>query len=214
MAVTNIRKGIFETNSSSVHVLCINKMNNNVTIPDTFIFNRDWYFGWGYDEFTDSEIKGSYLYTLLHSIAEDEAVTEYEKTDECKKLLDEEKSNSVYCLERFSNTLVKLIEEHENVYKEKIQKMLFAAGCHTVVWKNYPDEYNADYIRLNGLLPEEPKGYIDHINEAYKFFEDLINCPELLINFLFGDSIMYIGNDNDDTYPNLGYGDYEYVKGN
>lgn len=55
-----IRKGLFETNSSSVHALCIPK-NEPYTLPNEVIFQVGEY-GWGPDEEYNT---ANYLYTTL-----------------------------------------------------------------------------------------------------------------------------------------------------
>ena len=47
----------------------------------------------------------------------------------------------------------------------------------------------------------------------------MIKCPELLINYLFGNGIIYTGNDNDEdaqVYKHIDKSvfDYTYTKGN
>lgn len=64
--ITKIRDGVFETNSSSTHAICI-ATNGKVAIPDGFtelIFEQGE-FGWGYDTLNSIQEKASYLYTGL-----------------------------------------------------------------------------------------------------------------------------------------------------
>lgn len=58
-----IRDGVFETNSSSTHSICIAK-NAELTIPESihFGFNR---FGWEHDTLKSLDEKAQYLYTGL-----------------------------------------------------------------------------------------------------------------------------------------------------
>lgn len=62
-----IRKGVFETNSSSIHTLCIPKRNDLINIPAgiTLTFSLGEY-GWGPEEIIDPNGKASYLWTCLY----------------------------------------------------------------------------------------------------------------------------------------------------
>lgn len=62
----NIRKGLFETNSSSTHAICIGKDNNNLVIPSELTFEVDE-FGWENEVYDDVTTLASYLYTALTS---------------------------------------------------------------------------------------------------------------------------------------------------
>lgn len=57
----NIRRSIFETNSSSVHAICIAK-ENDYNIPSSLNFEVGE-FGWGEDFIYDTWELASYLYT-------------------------------------------------------------------------------------------------------------------------------------------------------
>jgi hypothetical protein len=62
----NIRKGLFETNSSSTHAICIGKDNNNLVIPSELTFEVGE-FGWENEVYDDVTTLASYLYTALTS---------------------------------------------------------------------------------------------------------------------------------------------------
>jgi hypothetical protein len=67
----NIRQGVFETNSSSTHAICVS-INQETEIPKSlhFEFNE---FGWEYRELRSMEQKASYLYTgLFHNEREED----------------------------------------------------------------------------------------------------------------------------------------------
>ena len=71
----NIRKNIFETNSSSTHAICISK-NNNYNIPTTLNFTFGE-FGWENKFIYDTEELASYLYTgMYHRYNGDEKLIE------------------------------------------------------------------------------------------------------------------------------------------
>lgn len=62
----NIRKNIFETNSSSTHAICIAK-DNDYSIPSELNFTFDE-FGWKNRFIYSTEELASYLYTALYEV--------------------------------------------------------------------------------------------------------------------------------------------------
>ena len=64
-----IRKGVFETNSSSTHAICI-ATDDVLNIPKEIHFGFD-NFGWECDTHSSLRAKASYLYTCLPYVAED-----------------------------------------------------------------------------------------------------------------------------------------------
>ena len=70
-----IRKGIFETNSSSTHALCITKDNDNIEIPKTISINIDEFeFGWSYEEWDSAEDKIAYFILGILNISYNEGI--------------------------------------------------------------------------------------------------------------------------------------------
>lgn len=65
-----IRKGVFETNSSSVHAICITKNSNNYYVPDELHFGFGE-FGWQFDTYDSVSDKASYLWTAICSLYDD-----------------------------------------------------------------------------------------------------------------------------------------------
>lgn len=60
-----IRKGVFETNSSSTHAICISKDNiNKNSLPEHITFTHGE-FGWEFDTHSDTWTKASYLYQAI-----------------------------------------------------------------------------------------------------------------------------------------------------
>ena len=80
-----IRKGVFETNSSSTHTICISK-NHDVSqlkLPNSISFNHDE-FGWECETYRSVRKKASYLYeAILGTYRDDNA---------------EEKLNRIRCM--------------------------------------------------------------------------------------------------------------------
>lgn len=71
----NIRKNIFETNSSSTHAICVAK-ENDYTIPANLYFTFDE-FGWENRTYYLTEELASYLYTAICTILERDKSEEY-----------------------------------------------------------------------------------------------------------------------------------------
>ena len=63
---TVIRRGVFETNSSSTHSLSISDSHNYIIIKtdedNNIVISGEFKFGWGYDELYDFEDKVAYYY--------------------------------------------------------------------------------------------------------------------------------------------------------
>lgn len=59
-----IRQGVFETNSSSTHSICITKSNQNIVLPKEIDFTTGS-FGWENKIYSDPQSKASYLYTAI-----------------------------------------------------------------------------------------------------------------------------------------------------
>ena len=62
-----IRNGVFETNSSSVHAICISKTSDNYYVPDEIHFGFND-FGWQFDTYDTVSDKASYLWTAICSL--------------------------------------------------------------------------------------------------------------------------------------------------
>lgn len=73
----NIRHGLFETNSSSTHAICIATSNDGLVIPNelTFRFND---FGWDEHFYYDVEDKASYFYTALYNTYDEDIQKNFE----------------------------------------------------------------------------------------------------------------------------------------
>lgn len=156
-----IRRGTFETNSSSTHAICITKSeyrHNSFSHIDFEIGE----FGWENDEYDSLYNKASYLITAILSFDKDEADENLQKL---KDILD---SNNI------GYTLPEL----------KVNSWEYEGK------KGY-------YYDING--------YIDHSGETKEFVEAVLSDSDRLFRFLFGDSFIITGNDNDDSYNNRMY---------
>lgn len=72
----NIRKGLFETNSSSTHAICIGKDNHDLEIPSELTFEVGE-FGWENAIHDDVMTLASYLYTALTEWFDKKALTKH-----------------------------------------------------------------------------------------------------------------------------------------
>ena len=64
---TQIRRCVFETNSSSVHTLSIVKNTNIKVFPEKVIFEPDD-FGWENRSYTETSKKASYIWECIKAI--------------------------------------------------------------------------------------------------------------------------------------------------
>lgn len=137
-----IRKGVFETNSSSTHSICISKAP--VDIPKgrkiSFTFGE---YGWENDTVYDT---ASYLYTGIYENKVEGQL------DKLKSMLDE--MGVAYEFEQPG--------EHRGFFES---------------------------------------GYVDHSYELNPFIEAVLSDKDLLARYLFGDSYIETGNDNEDNDP-------------
>lgn len=155
-----IRRGTFETNSSSTHAICITKKDCKGL--GTHLDFEVGEFGWEYDHYSDRYSKASYLITAILSFDKDEADRRLQLL---KDILDSH--NITY-------TLPELVEDS---------------------W-----EYGGKtryYYKIDG--------YIDHSGETKEFLDAVLSDSDRLFRYLFGDSLIITGNDNDDRYDDRMY---------
>lgn len=86
-----VRRKVFETNSSSMHSLTVEKKGIieylHVDDDKNKVIVNFGKFGWGYDEYTDAETKLSYLITMLAEYNSFSANELYD-TDEFRRIND------------------------------------------------------------------------------------------------------------------------------
>ena len=80
-----IRKGLFETNSSSIHALCI-PTNEEYVLPKKVVF-RTGEYGWGPDKEYNT---GNYLYTTLLDLKLDDRI------QQLKEILEEHGIETIF----------------------------------------------------------------------------------------------------------------------
>ena len=141
-----IRRNVFETNSSSTHSICISK--NPVTI-DKFIHFGIGEYGWE----NDCVGTANYLYTAI--------LIQDNRDDLLNKL--------------------KTILDSYSIEYEFDEPSWHKSAIGDGVWLEY--------------------GYIDHGYELGEFLDIILSDEDLLMRYLFGDSCVYTGNDNQDNDP-------------
>lgn len=62
-----IRTGIFETNSSSVHCICIANDGDNIFVTPKVLSCITEEFGWDHETYFDTEDKADYLLTMIYT---------------------------------------------------------------------------------------------------------------------------------------------------
>ena len=183
-----IRRGVFETNSSSVHTLTITKNPNNLKFPKKLIFDSGDY-GWEHACLTTPEEKASYLWEGISSVFpdyENKNLTEYNKAiASITKIL---KSVGVEAVFKYNNPKY---EESE--------------------WGNWYEFYDKDGNKDDGYL-DHPSELCTFL------YDVCFDKTKLLNYLFSTESFIKTGNDNEDKdYPDEDYEteDYSvYVKGN
>ena len=194
-----VRKGCFETNSSSVHAIVISKNNktawyDNYITDDTYkgdtLIIKPGYFGWEQGMYFSPNKKASYLITsalLLNRY--DEA------HNKINQWLKEEKINFKFKLTP---------QEILNNSPEK-RDLKYYKESHKKYYPNEPLPTNDELKReqlWDACFYSEIS--IDHFNED-KAQEKLVNyvleSKENLLTYLFGDCFIWTGNDNNEGCP-------------
>ena len=141
-----IRRSVFETNSSSTHSIAISK---KPVVAGRSIYFGIGEFGWG----NGCADTADYLYTAIL------------ERDDRHDLLDK---------------LKKILDKHSIEYEFEEPR--------------YEDSYDGKYKWL-------AHGYVDHSYELGEFIFTILDNEDLLMRYLFGDSAVYTGNDNQDSDP-------------
>ena len=187
---TQVRRGVFETNSSSVHSISIVKNEFNGKLPSKLIIDCDAEFGCEVDTFDDSSSKAAYIYQAIRYYP-----TYNSYTKEKHNIKDEK--------EIIQNLMNKFISNIES-YGVKVDcKYRFTKINSIELEHNKTYDYIV-FVDENGN-EDEYGGYLDHGEKAKELVDYVLSSPENTIKFIFDDRC-YIntGNDNEDNY--------EYVK--
>ena len=149
----NIRQGVFESNSSSCHSICISKTPVKNCDNRTINFRLSD-FGWSEETCYNTE---DYLYTAIV----------------CSNLTPIE-------VEMYLDKLKKILDKHNIHYSFEPYK---------VVHSEYGDYCTCE--RENSC-----RVGIDNAGEVLPLVDKLLDDENLLMRYLFGDSVIYTGNDN------------------
>lgn len=167
-----IRRGVFETNSSSVHTMSI-VSNPSKEYPKSITIPVDGEFSWEEEVYTDPETKAAYVFQAFKENSYDN--DPFIHMANFKKAID-------YVVSTFESHGIK------TTYNKKFDLQTVKSK-----W--------GDYMTVVGENDKTISGYIDHGN-LEDFAEELLNNPESLMSFVFDEnSYLITGNDNSGGYP-------------
>lgn len=191
-----IRKGVFETNSSSTHAIVIKNDSTINTYPEKVEFKLGE-FGWEYDNYNDVETKASYLWTAIVGLAKEGAnIDGYD--------------NNNYTVNDFVKYITDTLAEYNITaeFPHNYKKLK------SYTWLNGNKE--SFYNIFTDKEGNEIDYYIDHIRDLDSFLNIILTNKNLLMSYLFDtNSFIVTGNDNDDydVEENLEqYDDTKYYK--
>lgn len=165
-----IRRGTFETNSSSTHSIVIPRKRKLPTpTGDEFTFETGWY-QWEFANYNFAD----YLWTAILQL--DNYYYKNEGKDECIYVDSwSKKEYKVYSI---------------NTWKEKIRSIL--SPYYTDIIFKMP---KIEYYGEDGEFWDYSDCSIDHVSETIELLDKLYNDEELLLNsILYGE--VFTGNDN------------------
>lgn len=183
-----IRRGVFETNSSSMHSLSISRVGKEYDTSIKYSIHDDdnklyipfGEFGWGYDRYDDSYHKLQYALTMVFATDARDAV----------------------CADDFYNTegfkeINELIKEKFNCDGIVIKDRFETHSYYRTKWddekRGWVEDKNDLYVYLTC------DGYIDHQScEGYSSLQDFLNSYGITLeDFIFDPGIeLIIDNDN------------------
>lgn len=182
-----VRRSVFETNSSSTHSISIIKKSDIDEFPDTVVFGKGE-FGWEFDVHYDTATKAEYLW---------EAITSCYWKD----------------IDKVNNAIKSITE---TLAKHNIKAVFPYAANMKVKTHKYDDGSTYTHIQFMND-DEVDDGYVDHGNELGDFLEDVLSNERKLMNYLFDyNSYVSTGNDNSEEEldcPDFG-SSWEYYKSN
>ena len=181
---TQIRRGVFETNSSSVHSISIIKDDFKGSLPKKFIIDCDGEFGWEVDTFDDSSSKAAYLY---------QAIVYY------PTLYSKGKYDANIAKEMLQSLMDKFIMNLESYGIEVDCKYRFTKIESNEIEPGKTYNYVV-FVDKNGNESEHV-GYLDHGGEAKELVDYVLSSPENTLRFIFDDRcFIETGNDNEERY--------------
>ena len=185
-----IRRGVFETNSSSVHSISITKNDFKGSLPKQFTIDNDGEFGWETCIYDGPSKKAAYLYQAIVSYPTYNGRTKKEYDAKIAK-------------EKLQDLMDKFIGNLESYGIEVKCKYKFAKIFHTEYFTSFNKKHGYDYVLFVDENGNKSKnmGFLDHGSEAKEFVDYVLSSPENTVKFIF-DYRCFIetGNDNDDDY--------------
>lgn len=219
-----IRKGVFETNSSSTHAICINTQGELTMPPKEGKYNikqrnrldaqHKYDFGWEVEQYHDFDHKFDYLWHAIIDV--------YSCYDEIVGYKDEKKYWPIY-KSYSTDERLKLIMSAYHKIKTWLSEEGYDTWLTLPIVNIYVDDGNEDVTSYRQAI-NVPKYednrfecHIDHGYEAREFVEGILSDKNIFMQYLFcEDSCICTGNDNDGVinYPDKSTYDLEYYKGN
>ena len=223
-----IRRGVFETNSSSVHTISISKNTVKSAKGKSVSFCTGGTFGWGPDLVAGVSSRAQYLWQAIFSSFDyriferntipygSDAYFEKEYEFEMKRLeiVKERKSK----LENLLNS--------EGVNFSFVESNLVSISKEEYVKNRKNDTYKPAWI-FTSYDPDiayeirDDYGYIDHPcdGDILEFLDYVLSDSKHLVEYLFGPSYIEIGNDNEEPHEEMTFNvdgiDYQiFEKGN
>ena len=192
---TQIRRGVFETNSSSVHSISIIKDDFKGSLPVKFTIDCNGEFGWEVKTYDDAQSKAAYMY---------QAILYYPYSLIC------DKDDIIAAQEILQSLMNKFIKNIESYGIEVDCKYKFTKIFHDE-FENFGNKHVYDYVEFvdeNGNSNEN-FGYLDHGGEAKDLVDYVLSSPENTVKFIF-DNRCFIdtGNDNMGIYGDGKHRDY------
>lgn len=198
-----IRRGVFETNSSSIHSISIINENSKFELPQRIKFEQDC-FGWDFETYTDTDSKASYFWTAFINYVLSKADEECTEVDEVQNMFED-----------YITTIKDMLNEVGVVAELDYDIINVVKG--PAHWLKRGFYFDAEF-KYVGTDDKPTAGYIDHSEGTTDFVKALLEDKEMFYRYLF-DSRSYVstGNDNSeydgDIIPN--YGDSTiFEKGN
>ena len=178
---TQIRRGVFETNSSSVHSISIIKDDFKGSLPKKFTIDCNGEFGWEVDTYDCPKSKAAYLY---------QAILHYPYSLICGE-------DDIVAAQEILQCLM-----------DKFLSNLESYGIEVDCKYRFTNIHHAEYTRYDYVIfvdengnESKDKGYLDHGGEAKDLVDYVLSSPENTIKFIF-DNRCFIdtGNDNKGIY--------------
>lgn len=225
---TQIRRGVFETNSSSVHTISISKNTVKSARGKSVRFGTGGEFGWGPDLVAGVSSRAQYLWQAILSSFDyrifdrngtpygSDAYFEGEYEIEMKQLeIVKERKSKLESLLNSEGVNFSFVESNcVSISKEEYVKNL-KNHTYKPAWKFTQYEPDIAYAI------KEDYGYIDHPcdGDILEFLDYVLSDSKHLVEYLFGPSYIEIGNDNEEPHEEMTFNvddiDYQtFEKGN